>query len=269
MEKRRKQVKEKNAKKIILILLYITLAISAIVLGYLLIKKNIGKTPSHLIDIYAENNKELDSSEKQKETEQEKEPTRIDKLEELQQVNSDIVAYIEIEGTHISYPVVQTTDNSYYLFKNYKKEYSTDGSIFLDKDVNLSLPSCNFLMYGHNNQNNAMFSELLNYRYKSYYEEHPKIRFVTNESDDEYDILACFYSRAYYQNEKNVFRYYFFVNAGTKADFDSYIKNCRSSSVYDTGISAEYGDQLLTLSTCSYHTTNGRFVVVARKTNNI
>lgn len=266
MEKRRKHIKGKNTKKIILVLLYIALAVAATILGYSLIKRNIGKTPSHLIDTPTETPNEPATPDI---PEIDEKALRIAKLEELQQENSDIVAYIEIEGTHISYPVVQTTDNSYYLFKNYKKEYSTDGSIFLDKDVNLSLPSCNFLMYGHNNQNNAMFSELLNYRNKSYFEEHPKIRFTTNKSDEEYDILACFYSRAYYAEEKNVFRYYFFVNAGTKSEFDDYVKKCRNSSVYDTGITAEYGDQLLTLSTCSYHVTNGRFVVVARKSNTV
>lgn len=252
-------------RKILLIVLYIILAIALVLTLFLLIKKNIGKTPSKLIDIYADETGDKDFSNEQENTES----SRITKLKKLQEINSDIVAYVEIDGTNISYPVLQATDNDYYLYKNYKKEYSEDGSIFLDKDVNLSLPSCNFLMYGHNNQNSAMFSELLNYQNKSYYEEHPKIRFVTKKADEEYDILACFYSKAYYTHEKNVFRYYFFVNAGTEKEFDEYVTNCLQASIYDTGIRATYGDQLLTLSTCSYHTENGRFVVVARKTNGI
>lgn len=256
-------------RKILLIVLYIILAIALALAIFLLIKKNIGKTPSKLIDIYADETGDEGFANEQEPSKENTESLRITKLKELQEINSDIVAYVEIDGTNISYPVVQTTDNSYYLYKNYKKEYSEDGSIFLDKDVNLSLPSCNFLMYGHNNQNAAMFSELLNYKNKSYYEEHPKIRFVTNKSDEEYDILACFYSRVYYTHEKNVFRYYYFVNAGTKADFNEYVTNCLQASIYDTGISAKYGDQLLTLSTCSYHTENGRFVVVARKANDL
>lgn len=251
-------------RKILLIVLYIILAIALALTLFLLIKKNIGKTPSKLIDIYADETVDEDFSNEQENTEN----SRITKLKELQEINSDIVAYVEIDGTNISYPVLQATDNDYYLYKNYKKEYSEDGSIFLDKDVNLSLPSCNFLMYGHNNQNSAMFSELLNYKNKSYYEKHPKIRFVTNKTDEEYDIFACFYSKAYYTHEKNVFRYYYFVNAGTETEFDEYVANCLQASIYDTGISATYGDQLLTLSTCSYHTENGRFVVVARKSNN-
>ena len=69
----------------------------------------------------------------------------------------------------------------------------------------------------------------------------------------------------YFKNEKNVFRYYYFVNAGSKADFDEYVKQSKAASIYDTKITAEYGDQLITLSTCSYHTEEGRFAVVARK----
>lgn len=254
-----------SIRKISIILLTIVFCLSVIYLVFVLIQRNINKTPTKLIDIYSE---ELSSSDAEKDKEIEEKNKRIAKLEELQKHNKDIVAYIEIDGTNISYPVLQATDNEYYLYKNYLKEYSTDGSIFLDKDVSLSLPSCNFLMYGHNNQNGRMFSELTNYKSEAYYKEHSKIRFVTNDSDEEYNIMACFYSRVYYTHEKNVFRYYNFVNAGYKEEFDEYVKNACNASIYDTGISAVYGEQLLTLSACSYHTKDGRFVVVAVKNNN-
>ena len=68
-----------------------------------------------------------------------------------------------------------------------------------------------------------------------------------------------------YKNEKNVFRYYYFLNADNKEEFDYYINESKKASLYDTGKTAEYGEQLLTLSTCSYHTEDGRFVVVAKK----
>lgn len=254
-----------NVRKTAINLLSIVFALSVIYLVLVLIQRNINKTPTKLIDIYSE---EFSSSDAEKDKEIEEKNKRIAKLEELQEHNKDIVAYIEIDGTNISYPVLQSIDNEYYLYKNYLKEYSADGSIFLDKDVNLNLPSCNFLMYGHNNQNGRMFSELTNYKSEAYYKEHSKVRFVTNTSDKEYNIMACFYSRVYYTHEKDVFRYYNFVNAGTKVEFDEYVKNACNASIYDTGISAVYGDQLLTLSACSYHTKDGRFVVVAVKNNN-
>lgn len=193
---------------------------------------------------------------------------RMLQLEELQKENSDIIGYLEIQGTNISYPVLQTTNNDFYMKKNYKKEYSKDGSIFLDKDYNWEIPSSNLLIYGHNNKNGQMFCDLLNYKDESYYEEHPTIKFTTNKEEAEYEIIAVFLSRVYYKKEKNVFRYYYFINAENEEEYNSFVENCKKESLYDTGKTAKYGDQLITLSTCSYHVEDGRFAVVGRKIKN-
>ena len=87
---------------------------------------------------------------------------RMLQVEKLRQENSDIVGWVEIEGTNINYPVLQGDDNSYYMTHNYKKEENTYGSIFLDKDYDWSKPSSNLLIYGHNLQNGSMFHDLLN-----------------------------------------------------------------------------------------------------------
>ena len=89
-------------------------------------------------------------------------------------------------------------------------------------------------------------------------------KYVTEE-DKEYEIIAAFNSRVYYQDETDVFRYYYFVNAENETDYKNYINECKKASIYDTGKSATYGDQLLTLSTCDYSQKNGRFVVVAKE----
>lgn len=193
---------------------------------------------------------------------------RMLQLEELQKENSDIIGYLEIQGTNISYPVLQTTDNDYYMKKNYKKDYSKDGSIFLDKDYNWETPSSNLLIYGHNNKNGQMFCDLLNYKDESYYEEHPTIKLTTNKEEAEYEIIAVFLSRVYYKKEKDVFRYYYFINAENEEEYNSFVENCKKESLYDTGKTAKYGDQLITLSTCSYHVEDGRFAVVGRKIKN-
>ena len=190
---------------------------------------------------------------------------RMLEVRELNKRNEDIIGWIEIEGTNINYPVMQTIDNEYYMTHNFEKEYSKLGSIFLDKDCDWKKPSTNLLIYGHNNKNGSMFQNLMNYKMESYYKEHPNIKFTTLTEDSEYEIIAAFYSRVYYKSEKNVFRYYYFINANNQEEFDNYINESKKASVYDTGKTAKYGDQLLTLSTCSYHTENGRFVVVARK----
>ena len=190
---------------------------------------------------------------------------RMLQLTELKKQNEDIVGWIEIKGTDINYPVLQTTDNEFYMTHNYKKEYSKTGSLILDKDYNWELPSTNLLIYGHNNNNKTMFQELVNYKDESYYKKHPDIKFTTVNEDAEYEIIATFYSRVYYKNEENVFRYYYFINANNQKEFDNYVNECKKASIYYIDKTAKYGDQLLTLSTCSYHTENGRFVVVARK----
>ena len=186
-------------------------------------------------------------------------------LQELKKENSDIVAWLEIPDTKINYPVLQTTDNEYYLTHTYKKENSKDGSIFLDKDYDWDIPSSNLLIYGHNNKNGNMFQDLLKYEDESYYKNHPTIQFTTVDEDSTYEIIAVFKSRVYYKSEKNVFRYYYFINAENEEEYNYYVEESKKASLYDTGKTAEYGDQLLTLSTCEYSQEDGRFVIVAKK----
>lgn len=194
-----------------------------------------------------------------------KDTERTLKVQRLQEENSDIVGWLEIPNTTINYPVLQGEDNEYYMYHNYKKQKSKNGSIFLTKDYDWSIPSSNLLIYGHNMQNGTMFQELLRYKKEEFYKQHPIIRFTTEKEDVEYEIISVFPSRVYYKSEKNVFRYYYFVNAKNEAEYNEFVKNAKKASLYDIEATAEYGDPLLTLSTCSYHTEDGRFAVVARK----
>lgn len=192
---------------------------------------------------------------------------RMLQIGELKKENDEIIGWLEIEGTSVSYPVLQGTDNEYYMNHTYKKEESKNGSIFLDKDYNWDLPSSNLLIYGHNNRNGTMFEELMNYKNESYYKEHPKIRFTTENEDSTYEIIAVFLSRVYYKDEIDVFRYYYFINAENEEEYNEYVQNCKKASIYNIEATAKYGDQLLTLSTCEYSQEDGRLAVVARKTN--
>ena len=191
---------------------------------------------------------------------------RILKVQKIQEEKLDIVGWLEIEGTSINYPVLQGDDNEYYMTHNYKKQKSKNGSIFLTKDYNWSIPSSNLLIYGHNLNNGTMFQELLKYEKEDFYKKHPIIRFTTNNEDAEYEIISAFKSRVYYKSEKNVFRYYYFVNAKTEAEYNEFVQNAKKASLYNIDKTAQYGDQLITLSTCSYHVEDGRFAVVGRKT---
>ena len=194
-----------------------------------------------------------------------KETERMLQVQSLQEKNQDIVGCLEIEDTTINYPVLQGTDNEYYMTHNYKKEKTRNGSIFLSKDYDWNIPSSNLLIYGHNLQNGTMFQELLKYEDESFYNEHPTISFTTGDEEAEYEIIAVFKSRVYYKSEKNVFRYYYFVNAQSEDEYNEFIRSAKKESLYEIDATAEYGDQLITLSTCSYHVKDGRFAVVGRK----
>ena len=193
---------------------------------------------------------------------------RMLRVMELQKENPEVVGWLEIEGTNISYPVCQTDNNDYYLTHSYKKEKVTGGSLFLDKDYDFTIPSSNLLIYGHRNTKGLLFEDLIKYQDEDFYNDHKTIRFTTGTEDSTYEVMAAFNSRVYYQNEQNVFRYYYFVNAENKSEYDEFVENCKKESIYDTGVTAEYGDQLLTLSTCEYSQKDGRFAVVARKIEN-
>lgn len=190
---------------------------------------------------------------------------RMLKVKKLQKENDDIVGWLEIEDTNINYPVLQGDDNEFYLNRNYKKEKSEKGSIFLDAKYNWNIPSNNLLIYGHNIINGLMFQDLLKYESQDFYKKHPNIRFTTEKDDKEYEIISVFKSRVYYKAEKNVFRYYDFINVETENEYMDFVKNAKKASIYDTETTAKYGDELITLVTCSYHIEDGRFVVIGRE----
>lgn len=211
------------------------------------------------------NNSKEDENVKDSTKEEIEATERMLKVEKLQEENEDIVGWIEIEGTNINYPVLQGDDNEYYLTHNYKKEKSQKGSIFLDAEYDWSIPSNNLLIYGHNIINDLMFKDLLKYANEEFYKEHPVIRFTTKEHDGEYEIISVFKSKVFNKSDTNVFRYYNFMNMETEAEYNEFVENAKMASIYDTGVTAEYGDELITLITCSYHTTDGRFVVIGRE----
>ena len=189
----------------------------------------------------------------------------INKVKDLQKENEDVKAWIKINDTNINYPVVQANDNEYYLYRNYKKENSNYGSIFIDSNSNIENPNSNIIMYGHNMKDGSMFKDLLKYSDKEYFNNHKYIEFVTNTSFNTYEIIAVFKSRIFYKNEENVFRYYQCTDLNDEEDYNYYINNCKQLSFYDTGVNAEYGEQIITLITCEYSSENGRMVVVTKK----
>lgn len=186
-------------------------------------------------------------------------------LKEVKKVNEDIVAWVKIDGTKINYPILQAKDNDYYLYRNYKKEYSRNGSIFLDYRYDFSKENQVFLLYGHNNNDDMMFNELLRYENKEFYENHKNIELITENEISSYRIVSVFKSEVYNKENTNVFKYYNYIDLSDEDVFNNYVQNIKNKSIYEINETINYGDEILVLSTCEYSKPNGRFVVVAKK----
>lgn len=176
--------------------------------------------------------------------------------------NSDFVGWIVIDGTNINYPVMQTPGSpDFYLKRGFDKNYSDYGVPYVQENCLIG-QSDNCVIYGHHMKDGSMFSDLCNYESESFYREHPTIRFDTLAGFGEYEIACVFKTVAYAEDG---FKYYHFVDTENEEAFQSFIRTCQALALYDTGVSAEYGDKLITLSTCEYSRTNGRMVVVAKR----
>lgn len=189
----------------------------------------------------------------------------LENMAELYEKNPDVIGYVKIEGTKLDYPVMYTPDDEEkYLRTSFEGNPSIAGVPFIDADCSVDPRSDNLLIYGHNMANGTAFNSLMNYQQKNYWQDHPTFTYSTLYEEKTYEIIAAFYDRVYYKYE-DVFKFYQFIDAEDEADFNEAITYFKEKSVYDTGVTAEYGDKLITLVTCAYHVDNGRFVVVAKE----
>ena len=190
------------------------------------------------------------------------------KFARLLERNADFIGWISIEGTNLDYPVMQTgTDRTdYYLRRDFNGEYDNYGTPYLDEDCTLGADgqSSNLIIYGHNMKTGTIFGCLTGYKESSYYAEHPYIQFDTLYGDGTYEVFAAF---AIDVVSDTSFAYNTYIDMD-EAAFDEFVGEVKRRSNVDSGITPEYGDELLTLSTCEYSSSNGRYVVCARRVQN-
>ena len=190
------------------------------------------------------------------------EPTRpiLPEYEALMELNDDLVGWVKIPETQINYPVMQTPMTpQFYLYRDFYKEYSSRGCIFAQEECDIAAPSDNVTIYGHCMKDNSMFAALANYTRKSYWEKHQTVQFDSLYETRTYRVFAVFKTSG---DAGKGFPYHTFVDAASPAEFTSFVSKCKELAFYDTGITPEYGDKLLCLSTCEYTMANGRLVVV-------
>lgn len=198
-------------------------------------------------------------------TEPPKEREYLPFLQEKREENEDTVGWLTIQGTKIDYPVMYTPqDPEKYLHLGFDQKYSFAGLPFIDANCSLDPESDNLIIYAHNMLDGSMFRSLMKYEQKSYWQQHPRVKLDLWDEEREYEVLAAFRDRVYYKTE-NCFKFYKFIDAESEDSYREAIDYYKTHACYDTGVTAQPGDRLLTLVTCAYHTDNGRFVVVARE----
>lgn len=193
--------------------------------------------------------------------------TVVAEYADLYKANSDIIGWVTVKDTKIDYPVMQTqNDPEYYIRRDFAKNSSSGGTPFMDASSDIFIPTSNFMIYGHNMKNGTMFHDLLKYEKKDFYNKHKTFKFDTiyKGGQGTYKVIAAGYTEIYPVDSKK-FKYYKYTAITSETEFYEYVNGVKAISIYDTGVSAEYGDQLVTLSTCAYHTDEGRFIVVGKR----
>lgn len=174
----------------------------------------------------------------------------------LQQINPDLVAWIYCEGTPVNYPVVHTDDNEFYLKHLFDGSYNSSGCIFLDSRNEADFSDQHSIIYGHNMKNGTMFSCLIKYKEQDFFDQHPQILLMTPEQNYTLELFAGYVAATgddawmlEFQNEE---------------EFAQWVERAISRSCFESLSAPAAGEQVITLSTCSYEFENARFVLLGR-----
>lgn len=172
----------------------------------------------------------------------------------LYQINPDIVAWIIVPDTQINYPVVQTTDNDYYVNHSFKKEKLSSGAIFIDCENHADFSDFNTILYGHNMRNGSMFATLNQYADEAFYKAHPDVWICTPLWQRKYRILSAHVAIAGKET---------YDIPATFSDFQSYLDREMQNSLYTCGENQEYLP-VVALSTCRKHNSQERMVLICQ-----
>ena len=184
-------------------------------------------------------------------------------LEQLKVINSDIVGWIHVPNTVIDYPVLQSSkeDPEFYLKRNYRKEYSNHGSIFLNAESSLN-SGRNLVLYGHSMNDGQMFADLLQLTPETY-QNSPVIEFDTMDKSSKWKVISILKTNT--KTEHGKFFPFTRTEFASDTDYLNFIYQLRIRSIVNTPVDFAPSDRIVTLSTCSYELDDFRTVVVARE----
>lgn len=195
-----------------------------------------------------------------------KEEDILPEYRELYKINPELIGWLTIEGTKIDYPVVQTDNPDYYLDHDFYGEKNINGMLVVTPEYDVLTPSQNIVIHGHNMRNGAMFNAITRYSSKATAKKYPFIHFDTLTEHRTYAVVGALYTKLYEDGEKG-FRYNVVMNSEDVAKY--FVYNMWKESLYKTDYEYDIWDEYLELSTCAYQTKDGRFVVVAKRIDNL
>ena len=204
-------------------------------------------------------------------TSEEREQHNESLMNSFVEVSADVKGFVELPGCDIYYPVVQGTDNNYYLTHTYDNRTNKAGAVFMDYRCTVSeeFTSPNIVLYGHNQEDGTMFGNLKNYKNNvDFYKANPFVSFNTEYGIGDYVIFGYFITNVYPKQDLygEVFHYHDYIDAlADEATFNWYISEIAERNQIIPTVDVAFGDQLLVLSTCSTEYADSRFVVIARK----
>ena len=196
------------------------------------------------------------------ETKENNEGKYVIDFEKLKEKNSNVVAWLKVNGTNIETTVVKTTDNDYYLTHNFNKEYNSAGWIFADYKNKVDGTDKNLVIYGHNMRDNSMFGSLKWVINEDWYNNEDN-KYITLVIENETQIYEVF---SVYQIEEE--DYYIQTNFNTEKEFSTFLETIKKRSKKDFNVDVNKEDNILTLSTCA-NNNKYRVVLHAKKIRNI
>ena len=247
-------------RKIICFIILVVFALGAFVSGYHILRiKNEYQSGESFYSELKEYVREQDptpseslESEKRSQSDTEPKLPSID-FAALQDINNDVIGWIQIDGCGIDYPIVQGNDNFYYLKHLFDNSYNINGCIFLDCRNSSDFIDRNSVIFGHHMQNGTMFSNLDLYKKQAFYDVHPSYLLHTLQADYIVDIFAGYVSNL----QNDAWR----VTFEDDEDYSSWLDEQMQQSLIQCSVTPSCEDRIVTLSTCSYEFDNARFVL--------
>lgn len=215
-------------------------------------KKDLNRKTKDVQDM--SDTQDKDASEKKKRKKNRKYSNEADKIREsfgiswenLRKINSQVAAWITIPGADISYPVVQGTDDEYYLNHNFRKAEDLFGGIFLEHNNKKDLTGSHSIIYGHNMEGNMMFANLNRYEQPEFLKSCPEIEILTPERKFLYKIFSVEQA----SSQSAAFEYGYELSSPA---YKLQLTELKNNSMYDTGIEPEESAPVVTLVTCNSH----------------